>query len=101
LLNRLTPIADASLRGLHPRSIEGSEKIRRLLECARENQCVFHRGLNTEVDLESAQLERIDNDELIFMASNFEKDSRAQVFLNFSLEGRPYFFCNDTNGSDQ
>jgi hypothetical protein len=46
---------------------------------------VFHRGLNTEVDLESAQLERIDNDELIFMAANFEKDSRAQVFLNFSL----------------
>jgi ubiquinone/menaquinone biosynthesis C-methylase UbiE/pimeloyl-ACP methyl ester carboxylesterase len=64
-----------------------------LLERACENQCVFHRGLNTEVDLESAQLERIDNDELIFAASNFEKDSRAQVFLNFSLEGRPYFFA--------
>jgi ubiquinone/menaquinone biosynthesis C-methylase UbiE/pimeloyl-ACP methyl ester carboxylesterase len=93
LLNRLTPIGKASLRGLHPRSIEDPGKIRRLLECARENLCVFYRGLNTEVNLESAQLDRIDNDKLIFEALNFEKDSRDQVFLNFSIDGRPYFLA--------
>ena len=93
MLSRLTPIAEASRRGLHPRSIEGCEKIRRLLGCARENQCVFHRGLNRDVDLESAQLDRIDNDELIFEISNFEQDSRIQIFLNFRIEGRPYFFA--------
>ncbi|MCH7599872.1 MAG: methyltransferase domain-containing protein [Myxococcales bacterium] len=93
LLNRSTPIAGTSLRGLHPRSIEGVAEILQLLERARENHCVFHRGLNTEIDLETAQLERIGNGKLIFEASNFARDSRDQVFLNFKLEDRPYFFA--------
>ena len=93
LLNRSTPIAETSLRGLHPRSIDDAAEIRQLLERARENHCVFHRGLNTQVDLETAQLERIEVGELIFEAPNFEENSRNQVFLNFSLEGRPYFFA--------
>jgi ubiquinone/menaquinone biosynthesis C-methylase UbiE/pimeloyl-ACP methyl ester carboxylesterase len=93
LLNRSTPIAETSLRGLHPRSVAGATKIRQLLESARDDHCVFHRGLNTQVDLEAAQLERIEIGELIFEAPNFERDSRNQVFLNFSLEGRPYFFA--------
>lgn len=93
MLNRSTPIAETSLRGLHPRSIDDAAEIRRLLERARENRCVFHRGLNTQVNLETAQLERIEIGELIFEAPNFGRDSRKQVFLNFSLEGRPYFFA--------
>ena len=93
LLNRSTPIAETSLRGLHPRSNEDAAEIRRLLERARENRCVFHRGLNTQVDLETAQLERIGNGRLIFETSNFARNPRDQVFLNFSLEGRPYFFA--------
>ena len=93
MLNRSTPIAETSLRGLHPRSIEDAAEIRRLLERARENRCVFHRGLNTQVDLETAQLERIGNGRLIFETSNFARNPRDQVFLNFSLEGRPYFFA--------
>jgi ubiquinone/menaquinone biosynthesis C-methylase UbiE/pimeloyl-ACP methyl ester carboxylesterase len=92
LLNRSTPIAETSLRGLHPRSIEDSTEIRRLLVGALKNHCVFHRGLNTQVDLETALLERIETSGLIFEAPNFERDSRNQIFLNFSLEGRPYFF---------
>jgi SAM-dependent methyltransferase/pimeloyl-ACP methyl ester carboxylesterase len=93
LLNRSTPIAETSLRGLHPRSIEDSAEIRRLLERARENHCVFHRGLNTQVDLETAQLERVGSSTLVFRAPNFEKGSREQVFLNFNFEDRPYFFA--------
>jgi len=93
LRNRSTPIAETSLRGLHPRSIGDAAEIRQLLERARENHCVFHRGLNTRVDLETAQLERIEGGELVLEAPNFEGNSRNQVFLNFSLEGRPYFFA--------
>ena len=93
LFNGSTPIAETSLRGLHPRSIGDSAEIQRLLERARKNHCVFHRGLNTQVDLETAQLERIELGELIFDAHNFERNSRSQVFLNFSLDGRPYFFA--------
>jgi hypothetical protein len=54
LLNRSTPIAETSRRGLHLRSIEDLAEIRRLLERARENHCVFHRDLNTQVDLDTA-----------------------------------------------
>jgi SAM-dependent methyltransferase/pimeloyl-ACP methyl ester carboxylesterase len=54
---------------------------------------VFHRGLNTQVDLEAAQLKRVEVGELIFEAPNFEENFRNQVFLNFSFEGRPYFFA--------
>ena len=93
LFNSSTPIAETSLRGLHPRSIGDAAEIQLLLERARENRCVFHRGLNTQVDLEAAQLERIEFGELIFETHNFERDSRSQVFLNFSLNGRPYFFA--------
>ena len=92
LFNRSTPIAETSLRGLHPRSIAGNDEIQRLLYRARENRCVFHRGLNSQVDLESAQLERIEFGKLIFAAPNFERNSRDQVFLNFNLDSRPYFF---------
>jgi hypothetical protein len=98
LLNRSTPIADTTLRGLHPLSIGDSRRIRQLLEHARDNFCVFHRGLNERVDLETAKLERISKGNLIFSASNFQEDSRDQIFLNFSLEGRPYFFATKRMG---
>jgi len=93
LLSRSAPIAETSLRGLHPHSIEDAPEIRRLLERALENRCVFHRGLNTQIDLETAQIDRIANGEMILEARNFEINSRDQIFLNFSLEGRPYFFA--------
>ncbi len=95
LLNQSTPIAEVSLRGLHPRSIAEAAEIHRLLERARENGCVFHRGLNSQADLESAHLERVELGKLFFQTSNFERDSRDQVFLNFSLDGRPYFFATN------
>lgn len=91
LHNRSTPIAETSLRGLHPRSIDEPRQIAQLLERARENRCVFHRGLNTQVNLETAQLETIAADCLIFDAPNFEQDFRDRIFFNFSIQGRPYF----------
>ena len=93
LHNRLTPIAEVSLRGLHLRSIEDCGEISRLLDCARENRVVFHRGPNKVVDLELAQLERIEGEKLIFETFNFENDFRNQVFLNFNFERHPYFFA--------
>jgi SAM-dependent methyltransferase/pimeloyl-ACP methyl ester carboxylesterase len=64
-----------------------------LLESARENRCVFHRGLNTQVDLETARIELIGDEVLVFEAANFEKGFGDQIFLNFNIEGRPYFFA--------
>jgi pimeloyl-ACP methyl ester carboxylesterase len=53
----------------------------------------LHRGLNTQVDLEIAQIKRICSATLILEAPNFKKSFREQIFLNFKLEGRPYFFA--------
>ena len=92
MLNRSTPIVETSLRGLHPRSIDDSADIRAILERARRSRSVFHRGLNTVLDLETAVIERIEDDDLILQAKNFERNSNSQIFLNFTYDGRPYFF---------
>jgi ubiquinone/menaquinone biosynthesis C-methylase UbiE/pimeloyl-ACP methyl ester carboxylesterase len=93
MLNRSTPIVATSLRGLHPRSIDDPTQIRALLDRAETAGCVFHRGLNAVIDLETAQIERIGSSDLILRAPNFERISNPQVFLNFTYAGRPYFFA--------
>ena len=97
---RSTPIVEASLRRLHPECIEHSGEIRRLLQAARDQQADFHRGLNARVDLEVATLEEIGEDRLVFLTSNFDSRSLdGQIFLNFSVNGRPYFFSALRQGS--
>jgi ubiquinone/menaquinone biosynthesis C-methylase UbiE/pimeloyl-ACP methyl ester carboxylesterase len=93
MLNRSTPIVATSLRGLHPRSIDDATQICALLDRARSAGCVFHRGLNAVIDLETAEIERIDSGDLILRAPNFERISNPQIFLNFTYAGRPYFFA--------
>jgi ubiquinone/menaquinone biosynthesis C-methylase UbiE/pimeloyl-ACP methyl ester carboxylesterase len=93
MLNRSTPIVATSLRGLHPRSIDDATQIRALLVRAHNAGCVFYRGLNAVIDLETAQIERIGSSDLILRAPNFERISNPQVFLNFTCAGRPYFFA--------
>ena len=88
------PIGEQSLRALHPNSVEEPSSIRRLLDNARAEGSVFHRGLNGLVDLEVARLESVSTETLVLEAENF--DPRAldeQIFLNFSEGGRPYFFA--------
>ncbi|MAI25425.1 MAG: hypothetical protein CMN75_05260 [Spirochaeta sp.] len=97
---RSTPIVEASLRRLHPECIENAGEIRRLLQEARDQQVSFHRGLNARVDLEVATLEEIGPDHLVLVTSNFDAHSLdGQIFLNFSVEGRPYFFSALRQGS--
>lgn len=90
---RSTPIVEASLRRLHPDCIEDPERICGLLQQAQHDSAVFHRGLNARVDLETALLETVHPDRLIFRAFNFEpRNTEGQIFLNFSVRERPYFF---------
>jgi len=92
MLNRSERIADSSLRRLHPDAIEHPGEILELLGEAHRSGARFHRALNAEIDLEIATLERIEGDRLLLRAQNFEDRSNPQVFLNFSVAGRPYFF---------
>ncbi|MFP6639448.1 MAG: methyltransferase domain-containing protein, partial [Myxococcota bacterium] len=88
-----TPIVEASLRRLHPDCIEDPERIRGLLRRAHGEATVFHRGLNARIDLETALLEEVHADRLVLRASNFEpRTTDGQIFLNFSVGERPYFF---------
>ena len=94
MLSRSTPIHEGALRRLHPDTIEDPDRIRALLVRARDEGVPFHRGLNHRADLETATLEEVLGDELILRAPNFEPAPiGAQVFLNFSFEGRPFFFA--------
>ncbi len=54
---------------------------------------MFHRGLDSQIDLEVATLETLESDRLVLRTVNFEGQCGGQVFLNFDLGGRPYFFA--------
>ncbi len=66
-----------------------------LLMRARRVGSIFHRGLNARVDLETAELLEVERDRLVFRTHDFDKRTRRQVFLNFELDGRPYFFATE------
>lgn len=100
MLSRSTPIAEQSLRGLHPESVDEPGAIRALLERAHSLRTPFHRGLNGLVDLETAFVERVGDGALVLHAANFDRHTlNGQVFLNFSLDGRPYFFATSRLGT--
>lgn len=93
LPSRSTPIAEQSLRGLHPDSIEDRAAIRALLERAARRGTPLHRGLNVRADLETAFVDRVDDTAIVLRAENFDRGSvDGQVFLSFSDDGSPYFF---------
>ena len=99
MLSRSTPIIEQSLRGLHPQSIEDRARILSLLERARVAAMPFHRGLNARVDLETAFVDEVSDASLVLRAGNFDRRSmNGQVFLNFSCDGRPYFFATRRAG---
>ena len=98
--SRSTPIAEQSLRGLHPESVDDPTAIRALLERAASHRTPFHRGLNGVADLETAYLEQVGARSLTLSARNFDRRSlNGQVFLNFADGGRPYFFATRRIGS--
>ena len=60
---------------------------------ARDEQSLFYRGLNALIDLEVARLVEVSATELILETENFDRHALdGQIFLNFSVAGRPYFF---------
>jgi len=94
MLSRSTPIGEGALRRLHPETLEDPARIRALLARVRDNGAAFHRGLNRRIDLETAYLETVLEDELVLRAENFDRAPiGAQIFLNFSCDDRPYFFA--------
>ncbi len=94
MLSRSTPIGEGALRRLHPETIDDSRQIRALLLRARAEGVAFHRGLNRQIDLETAYLEEVLDGELVLRVQNFDRAPvGSQIFLNFSCGERPFFFA--------
>ncbi len=94
MLSRSTPIVERSLRGLHPESIDDPAVIRQLLERAAATRSPLHRGLNAQIDLETAFVDAVTERSLVLHTLNFDKRSlHGQLFLSFADDDRPYFFA--------
>lgn len=94
MLSRSTPIVERSLRGLHPESIDDLATIRRLLERAAERRTPLHRGLNAQIDLETAFVDAVTDRSLALRTVNFDRRAiHGQLFLSFEDDDRPYFFA--------
>lgn len=94
------PIPDGDFRRLHPATIELRAEIRELLERAREEQVEFRRGLNRRIAPEIAKIESLGPDDLVLQTRDFDpKGATDQIFLNFSLDGEPYFFAAKATAS--
>lgn len=92
-LSRVQPLASGSLRLLHPSGIEGGAEIRALLERVHREKVLLWRGMNRRIIPETAQIERFEEGTLLLRTRNFQPGISHQVFLNFFLADRPYFFA--------
>jgi ubiquinone/menaquinone biosynthesis C-methylase UbiE/dienelactone hydrolase len=97
--HRIEPVATASLRLLHPSGIEDAGEVRALLERARAENVVLRRGMNRRILPETARIERLDGDQILLRTDNFEHRGAQQIFLNFVLDDRPYFFASRLVGA--
>ncbi len=94
MLSRSRPIADASIRSLHPEVIEAPARIRQLLERARLEASPVRRGLNARTEREVAKIAEVGCETMILQTENFDRPRSGQLFLSFECDGRPYFFSS-------
>ncbi|MCP5056996.1 MAG: methyltransferase domain-containing protein [bacterium] len=95
----VTPIASADLRRLHPRAIDTPESIARLLSELFDRRIELSRSTNRYSEKETATIAELHDSTVVLTVRNFEDDSRNQLFLNFELSGRPYFFSAPKMGN--
>jgi len=98
-INRSANVDQDTLRGLHPDSLDDPAAILRLIEKASNAGVELSRGLNHRLDLETARIGRLTPTTIMLETSGFRRNSRNQVFLNFKLEDRPYFFATRAIGA--
>jgi ubiquinone/menaquinone biosynthesis C-methylase UbiE len=84
--------AVSSLEALHPTAIRDPERIRSLLEQVHRRRLPLTRGMNRRIDRETAWIERCEPGSLTLRTRDFEPGRRDAVFLNFEIDGLPYFF---------
>ena len=98
-INRSAHVDQEALRGLHPSAIEDSVKIAELLNRARVEELELTRGLNHKLSVETARIRLISNEALLLETSGFRRNNRRQIFLNFDIGHRKYFFSTEAVGA--
>ncbi len=93
MVEHLEAVTAQQFQRLHPKALEQRAQIRRLLERVSRESVTLHRGMNRRVDPETAVLEEVGEEFLVLRTRDFERDHRTQIYLNFELDGRPYFFA--------
>jgi len=81
-----------TLAFLHPTAISDVEAIQSLLYRLQEEGVELCRGIDEWREREIARIVEVLDGEFEIQLKNFRRDAREQVFLNFTLDGRPYFF---------
>jgi ubiquinone/menaquinone biosynthesis C-methylase UbiE/pimeloyl-ACP methyl ester carboxylesterase len=92
VLSRSDHLTSDALRLLHRGLIEDRTRIRAILERLEREQVVLQRGLTDRIDREAGQVAEIREDRFFLRARHFERERGGQSFLNFELDGAPYFF---------
>jgi ubiquinone/menaquinone biosynthesis C-methylase UbiE/pimeloyl-ACP methyl ester carboxylesterase len=93
LLSRGDRVAPDDIRRLHPSGIEGEAGVRALLERLRHEAIPLRRGMNRRIEPEVGWIERLEGDHFLLRTRNLEPARRSQLFLNFALDERSYFFA--------
>lgn len=86
------PIQPETLKRLHPQALSGPAWIHRFLARLMRQHIILRRGTNQAADLEIGTITRLGASDFTLTCEHFEDRGTGQVFLNTSLEGRPYFF---------
>lgn len=78
---------------LHPSAVEGSTAVHALMTRLWRDAVELRRGVNRRISRELAWIEGVEADRLRLRTQNFDSARRQQLWLNFFLDERPYFFA--------
>jgi SAM-dependent methyltransferase len=82
-----------TLDRLHPSSVDDRSAIHALLLRVWHESVPLRRGVNRQVTPELARIEAVEAETVSLRLTGFESSRRTQLWLNFSLDARPYFFA--------
>lgn len=82
---------DVEFRRLHRGAIQAPSDVLKILCRLRDDRIELRRGMNRRVEAERAWIIAVDQSGLTLRTESFEIDQKPQLFLNFCLDGVPYF----------
>jgi len=92
-VSQASPVAHETLRQLNPQAIESLEQMLSVFQWVQRERVELRRGMNREVEPERAYLDQVTPDLLVFRLEGFDDVAHKDIFLNFVLGDRRFFFA--------